>query len=192
MSSTPSTDEKTGDPEAANVRDVTQASPPPPEDASPRQVHGIAVRLLPIPLSTPHTRLTSLQWALVVAGTLSSIFLYSLDNTVVADVTPAAVNAFGDVLKLPWLSVGFLLGGIGVVLPLGRVFGLFDAKWLYVASCVVFNVGSAVCAAAPSMDALIVGRVLAGAGGNGMYLGVMTLLSGNTSDRERPGYLSFV
>lgn len=42
------------------------------------------------------------------------------------------------------------------------------------------------------MNALIIGRVLAGVGGNGMYLGVMTLLSVNTSDRERPGYLSFV
>lgn len=42
------------------------------------------------------------------------------------------------------------------------------------------------------MDALIIGRVLAGMGGNGMYLGVQTLLSVNTTDKERPGYLSFV
>ncbi|KAL2159568.1 hypothetical protein VTH06DRAFT_2137 [Thermothelomyces fergusii] len=142
-------------------------------NASPRQVHGIL-------------------WALVVIGILSSIFLYSLDNTVVADITPAAVNAFGDVLKLPWLSVGFLLGGAAVVLPFGKLYGLFDAKWLYILSSVLFNVGSAVCGAAPNMDALIAGRVLAGMGGNGMYLGVVTLLSVATSDRERPGYLSFV
>lgn len=59
-------------------------------------------------------------------------------------------------------------------------------------SSALFNVGSALCGAAPNMDALIIGRVLAGMGGNGMYLGVMTLLSVNTSDRTRPGYLSFV
>ncbi|KAK4247367.1 major facilitator superfamily domain-containing protein [Corynascus novoguineensis] len=142
-------------------------------NASPRNIHGIL-------------------WILVVVAILSSIFLYSLDNTVVADITPAAVNAFGDVLKLPWLSVGFLLGGAAVVLPFGKLYGLFDAKWLYILSSILFNVGSAICGAAPNMDALIVGRVLAGMGGNGMYLGVMTLLSVNTSDRERPGYLSFV
>jgi len=45
----------------------------------------------------------------VVIAILSSIFLYSLDNTVVADITPAAVNAFGDALKLPWLSVGYVI-----------------------------------------------------------------------------------
>ncbi|PLB35610.1 MFS general substrate transporter [Aspergillus candidus] len=142
-------------------------------DSSPRQLHG--------PL-----------WFLVVISILSSIFLYSLDNTVVADITPSAVNRFGDVVKLPWLSVGFLLGGAAVVLPFGRFYGLLDAKWLYIISSIVFNVGSALCGAAPNMDSLIVGRVLAGMGGNGMYLGVMTLLSVNTSDRERPGYLSFV
>jgi MFS family permease len=86
----------------------------------------------------------------------------------------------------------FLLGGAAVVLPFGKLYGLFDAKWLYIMSSALFNIGSALCGAAPNMNALIIGRVLAGMGGNGMYLGVMTLLSVNTSDRERPGYLSFV
>lgn len=86
----------------------------------------------------------------------------------------------------------FLLGGTAAVLPFGRIYGLFDAKWLYVISALVFNAGSALCGAAPNMNAVIVGRVLAGLGGNGMYLGVMTLLSVLTTDRERPGYLSFV
>lgn len=93
---------------------------------------------------------------------------------------------------MPWISVGFLLGGTAAVLPFGRIYGLFDAKWLYILSAVVFNAGSALCGAAPNMSAVIVGRVLAGLGGNGMYLGVMTLLSVLTTDRERPGYLSFV
>lgn len=75
------------------------------------------------------------------------------------------------------------------MLPLGKLYGLFDAKWVYIASALIFNVGSALCGAAPNLDALIVGRVLAGLGGNGMYLGVITLLSVNTSNRERPGYL---
>ena len=49
--------------------------------------------------------------------------------------------------------------------------------------------GSALCGGAPSLDAFIVGRVIAGLGGNGMYMGVLTLLSVNTSDKERPAYL---
>lgn len=38
-------------------------------------------------------------------------------------------------------------------------------------SLVIFSTGSAICGGAPSMDALIVGRVIAGAGGAGQYLG---------------------
>lgn len=94
--------------------------------------------------------------------------------------------------KLLTVPPRFLLGGATVVLSFGKLYGLFDAKWLYILSLILFNVGSALCGAAPNMNALIVGRVLAGMGGNGMYLGVMTLLSVTTSDRERPRYLSFV
>ena len=37
--------------------------------------------------------------------------------------------------------------------------------------------------------AFIVGRVIAGVGGNGIYLGVLTLFSVKTNDKERPMYL---
>ncbi|TPX13643.1 uncharacterized protein E0L32_005846 [Thyridium curvatum] len=162
--------ELTSDPEAGLPRSGISSKSA--EDAS-RSIHGI-------------------RWFLVVVAILSSIFLYSLDNTVVADIMPAAVETLGDAIDLPWLSVGFLLGGCTAVLPFGKLYGLFDAKWLYVGSSALFNIESALCGAAPSLQALIIGRVLAGMGGNGMYLGVMTLLSVNTSDRERPRYLSFV
>lgn len=39
------------------------------------------------------------------------------------------------------------------------------------------------------MNALIVGRVIAGIGGAGAYSGVMTLLSVNTTEHERPTYI---
>lgn len=85
-----------------------------------------------------------------------------------------------------------MIGGVAAVLPFGKLYGLFNAKTLYIGSVLLFMVGSAVCGAAPSIDAFIIGRVIAGAGGNGMYLGVMTLLSVNTNDKERPMYLSLV
>lgn len=83
-----------------------------------------------------------------------------------------------------------MIGGVTVVLPFGKLYGLFNAKHLYLLSVCLFMVGSALCGAAPTMNTFIVGRVLAGMGGNGMYFGVMTILSVNTSNKERPGYLS--
>lgn len=49
---------------------------------------------------------------------------------------------------------------------------------------------SALCGAAPGITPFIVGRALAGIGGTGMYMGLLTILSVNTSDAERPRYLS--
>lgn len=85
-----------------------------------------------------------------------------------------------------------MIGGVAVVLPFGKLYGLFNIKFLYIASVVLFQGGSALCGGAPNISAFIVGRVIAGAGGNGMYLGVMNILSINTNDIERPMYLGLV
>lgn len=61
------------------------------ESVSPRNVHG-------------------LKWVLVVLSIPSSTFLFSLDNTVVADVQPKIIERFGEISKLPWLAVSFVLG----------------------------------------------------------------------------------
>ena len=127
---------------------------------------------------------------MVVLAIVSSLGLYALDNTIVANIVPAIVADLGHAEQLAWLSVGFTAGGLCLLLPLGKVYALFDPKWVYIVSAVLFLAGSALCGAAPTMNAMIVGRIIAGIGGNGLYMGSVTLLSLNTSSRERPMYLS--
>ncbi|OCK74764.1 MFS drug efflux transporter [Lepidopterella palustris CBS 459.81] len=133
-----------------------------------------------------------LLWALTVLAILSTVFLFALDNTITANVIPPIIKRFGHSDKLPWLSVAFMMGGLSVVFPFGRLYGLFDAKKLYIAMVTLFLTGSALCGGAPNINAFIVGRTIAGCGGIGMYLGVMTLLSVNTTPTERPLYLGLV
>ena len=71
----------------------------------------------------------------------------------------------------------------------GQIYSQCDVKWVYIISVLLFEVGSTLCAAAPNMDALIVGRAICGFGGSGMYIGVMTLLSLLTTTKERATYL---
>ena len=54
-------------------------------------------------------RVTGVKWVLVILSILSSTFLYALDNTVVADVEPKIVDRFGQIQKLPWLPIAFLV-----------------------------------------------------------------------------------
>lgn len=62
---------------------------------------------------------------------------------------------------------------------------IFPAKWFYIANVVLFEVGSALCGAAPNIDALIVGRVIAGIGAVGIYTGALFLITVNTTEEER-------
>ena len=50
-----------------------------------------------------------------VSAILSSVFFFSLDQTIVADIIPDIVDHFGAVQKLPWVSVTLLLAAAGTV-----------------------------------------------------------------------------
>lgn len=122
----------------------------------------------------------------------TTALLYGLDTTIAADVQPAIVESLGGIQKLTWVGVGFPLGSVATILPIGYAYGLFEIKFLYLASVVIFEAGSALCGGAPTMDALIVGRVIAGAGGAGMYLGALNYISIFTTLRERSLYAALI
>ena len=152
-----------------NGAEVEKAAPA-EQQKPPRDVHGI-------------------KWVFAVASVLASTFLFALDNTIVADIQPAIIKNFGEVNKLPWLAVAFLVAAAGTNLVWGKIYGQFDAKLLYLFSVFLFEAGSAICGAANKMNVLIFGRALCGLGGVAMYCGVMTLLSVTTTEHERPMYI---
>ena len=84
------------------------------------------------------------------------------------------------------------MGSAAVILPVGSMFTTFNMKWLFVVSVAVFEIGSTVCGAAPSMEALIVGRVIAGVGGSGIYLGSLNIISALTTTRERGTFVTLI
>ena len=102
------------------------------------------------------------RWVLAMVAVYTTAFLYGLDTTIAADVQPAIVESLGGIEKLTWIGVGFPLGSVASILPIGYSYGLFEIKWLYFLSVIIFEAGSALCGGAPTMDALIVGRVIAG------------------------------
>lgn len=99
------------------------------------------------------------------------------------------LDLFGEVSLLPWIGVGFALGTM-CVLPWGKVYGVFNVKYVYLFNIALFEIGSAVCGAAPNMTALVVGRVIAGVGGSGMYSGTLSFVAMLTSLKERPIYMA--
>ncbi|KAI9653106.1 MAG: hypothetical protein M1831_006190 [Alyxoria varia] len=142
------------------------------DDSSPRQMSGW-------------------KWVLISSTVLFATLLMALDNTVVADLQPRIVEALGEISKFPWINVSFSLGSVASSLLWGKMYAMFEAKMLFITAVIVFEIGCAICGAAPSMDALIIGRTVTGIGGNGLYLGAMNIVSAFTSQKERPLYFSF-
>jgi len=57
-----------------------------------------------------------------------------------------------------------MIGGMATILPFGKIYAIYDSKWVYIISFIIFLAGSGLCGGAPTIDAEIVGRVMAGAG----------------------------
>lgn len=97
--------------------------------------------------------------------------LSGLDTTIAADVQGPILESLGEIEKLAWVGIGFPTGSVAAILLIGWCYALFEIKYLMIGSVLFFEIGSVVCGAAPTMNTMIVGRVIAGAGGAGMYLG---------------------
>lgn len=72
----------------------------------------------------------------------------------------------------------------------GQLFTLFPIKALYIASIVVFEIGSTISASAPSSVAFIIGRLISGAAGGGLWCGTLTLMGKAVPARKRHLYVS--
>jgi MFS family permease len=110
---------------------------------------------------------------LVVAGVATlGLIMASLDTTIVN----VALDTLSSDLHAPlgtiqWVSTAYLLS-LAAVIPLsGWVTERFGSKRTWIASIVLFAVGSALCALATSAGELIAFRVLQGLGG-GMLMPV--------------------
>lgn len=59
----------------------------------------------------------------------------------------------------------------------GRVLAIAPAKSVFLVTVGIFELGSLFCAVAPSVDFLIFGRAVAGLGGAGMWVSIMSIIA---------------
>lgn len=137
-------------------------------------------------------KITGFRWVLLCSAIYATALLYGLDTTIAADVQSAVIESFDNISQLAWLGAGFTLGSVAVILPYGALYSQFSLKYLYIGGIILFEVGSTLCGASPSMGALIVGRVIAGMGGTGLYLGVLNNITAFTTREERGAYINGV
>jgi len=108
------------------------------------------------------------------------------DRTIIGTAVPSISNQFNSFGDIAWYESGFLLPLCALQLSFGLVYTYYPSKWVLILLVSIFEIGSIICASAPSSNALIVGRVVQGIGGAGIGSGAIILISKLVPLQARP------
>lgn len=122
-------------------------------------------RLLVEPRRLPRLRERPDAHRFVVATVSVGAFMSQLDASIVTLALPALHTEFRAGLgTVEWVALAYLLVLVSAVAAVGRLADMVGRKLLYTYGFAVFGVGSALCAAAPSLPLLVVFRCVQGFG----------------------------
>ncbi|KAK7917810.1 hypothetical protein PG985_011418 [Apiospora marii] len=118
------------------------------------------------------------SWRLVtVIGSLClGVFLFGLDVSIIAVAIPQITTQFQSLADVSWYGSAYMLTLTAFQPLFGNLYKFFNAKVVYLASLSVFEVGSVICAAAPTSAVLIFGRAWLGLGGAGLLQGALAII----------------
>ncbi|MDX1378792.1 MAG: MFS transporter, partial [Anaerolineales bacterium] len=105
---------------------------------------------------------------LVTIGIMLSLFMASMEATVVATAMPTIVGQLGGLEHYSWVFSAFMLSRTTTVPLYGKISDLYGRRNLYLFAMALFLIVSVLCAQADSMTFLIFARTLQGLGAGGM------------------------
>ena len=135
---------------------------------------------------------SGLKLALITLALCMSVFLVALDNTIIATAIPTITNRFNSLGDVGWYGSAYLLTTAALQLFFGKLYTFYSIKTVYLVSIGIFEIGSAVCGAAPNSEALIVGRAIAGIGSAGIFAGALVIVAYTVPLVKRPIYTGLV
>src|SRR3954447_1033020 len=108
------------------------------------------------------------HWVVALTVTLAT-FMEVLDTSIANVALPYIAGGMGvGKSQSTWVLTSYLVAN-AIVLPLsGWLIGMFGRKRYYMGCVLLFTISSALCGAAPSIELLILCRVLQGIGGGGL------------------------
>ncbi|KAF4335426.1 ABC transporter [Fusarium beomiforme] len=138
---------------------------------------------------TPRTDYPSgLRFTSLILGLCLAVLLVALDNTIIATAIPRISDEFKSLDDIGWYGSSYLLTTCAFQLLFGKLYTLFDIKWVFILAMALFEVGSAICGAAPNSEALIIGRAIAGLGSAGIFQGAIIIIAYSVPLDKRPIY----
>lgn len=91
------------------------------------------------------------------------------DSTIIATLSAPISDSFNSFTLLSWLASAYLIANAAIQPLSGRLTDIFSRRTGLVISNVFFAAGNLICGLAQSSPVMILGRVVAGVGGGGLF-----------------------
>ncbi|GKZ94040.1 hypothetical protein AnigIFM59636_007403 [Aspergillus niger] len=134
---------------------------------------------------------SGLRLAMLIISILIGMFLVSLDRMIISTAIPQITNEFDSAGDMGWYGTAYSLTNCAFQLMFGKLYPSFNIKAIFMSSIILFEAGSALCGAAPSSIAFILGRSIAGIGAGGILSGAMVIIAYAIPLHKRPKYQGF-
>ncbi|KAL1871162.1 hypothetical protein Daus18300_004907 [Diaporthe australafricana] len=142
--------------------------------------------------ASPVEHPTGLRLVFIVIALVLSIFLVSLDMTIVATAIPRITDEFHGLDDVSWYSSAFFMTLGGFQSAWGKAYKYFPLKISFLLAIFIFELGSLICGVAPTSEALIVGRAIAGVGAAGIATGCYTIIAFSAEPKKRPMFTGII
>lgn len=113
---------------------------------------------------------------IITVGVILSLFLASMEGTVVATAMPSIVAQLGGLSIYSWVFAIYMLASTTTVPIYGKISDLLGRKRVYTFSMALFLVGSVLCGLANSMEWLVIFRAIQGLGAGGIIPMALTMI----------------
>jgi EmrB/QacA subfamily drug resistance transporter len=120
------------------------------------------------------------------------MFLAVMDQTIVATALPAIAASMGEVERVSWVVVSYLVAATIAAPVYGNLGDVLGRRRLMLVALPVFILASLLCAAAPNIEMLTAARVLQGFGGGGLMTLSQALIGEAIPPRERARYQGYL
>lgn len=104
----------------------------------------------------------------IVAGIMLSLFMASMEATVIATAMPTIVAQLGGLEIYSWAFSAYMLTSTTTVPVYGKLSDIYGRRVVYAVAMTLFLVGSVLCGFSQSMEQLIFFRALQGIGAGGV------------------------
>lgn len=128
---------------------------------------------------------------LIVIALMLAMLLAALDQTIVSTALPQIAVDLHGLNQLSWVATAYLLASAVVTPIYGKLGDMFGRKKIFIASVVIFLVGSVLCGLSQNMGQLIAFRAIQGLGGGGLMALVFAIIAEVVPMRQRGRYQGY-